>query len=128
MISHYLGKTLLAVALLHFVLQGQIIPGISGLATFAYQSPVMKRTSFLVLILDHLVFIEPFNFSHFGISGWGISLDYYDIECFALETEIILLFLRLYPSTAFLTLFLTYQHYSISSKGFLPTVVDIMVI
>ena len=88
---------------------------------------MMKRTSFLVLILDHLVFIEPFNFSHFGISGWGISLDYYDSEWFALETEI-LLFLRPHPSTAFLTLFLTYQRYFISSKGFLPTVVDIMVI
>ena len=29
--------------------------------------------------------IEPFNFSVFGISGWGIVLDYCDIEWFALE-------------------------------------------
>jgi len=35
--------------------------------------------------------------------------------------------LRLYPSTAFQTL-VDYDGYSISSKGFLPTVVDIMVI
>ena len=54
------------------------------------------------------VFIEPFNFSFFGITGWGIDLDYCDTERFALETtEIILLFLRLHPSTSFQTLLLT---------------------
>ena len=54
------------------------------------------------------VFIEPFNFSFFSIIGQGIDLDYCDIEWFALETtEIILLFLRLRPSTAFQTLLLT---------------------
>ena len=37
----------------------------------------------------------------------GIDLDYSDIELFALETEIILSFLRLHPSTAFRTLLLT---------------------
>ena len=42
-------------------------------------------------------------------------------------TEIVLLFLRLHLSSAFWTLFLT-EGYSICSKGFLPTVVDIMVI
>ena len=43
------------------------------------------------------------------------------------RTELILSFLRLRPSTAFWTL-VDYDGYSISSKGFLPTVVDIMVI
>ena len=33
------------------------------------------------------VAIEPFNFSFFGISDWGIDLDYCDIEWFALETN-----------------------------------------
>ena len=33
----------------------------------------------------HIFFIEPFNFSFFSISGWGIDLDYYDNEWFALE-------------------------------------------
>ena len=42
-------------------------------------------------------------------------------------TEIILSFLRLHPRTAFQTL-TDYEGYSISSKGFLPTVIDIMVI
>ena len=43
------------------------------------------------------------------------------------QTEIILLFLILYPGTAFQTL-VEYEGYSIFSKRFLPTVVDIMVI
>ena len=42
-------------------------------------------------------------------------------------TEIILSFLRLHPSTAFRTL-VDHDGYSVSSKGFLPTVIDIMVI
>ena len=43
------------------------------------------------------------------------------------QTETILSFLKLDPSTAVWTL-VDYDGYSISSKGFLPTVVDIMVI
>ena len=68
--------------------------------------------------------IEPFNFRFFGITRWGIDLDYCDTEWFALEMkEIILSFLRLHRSMTFWTLF----DYSIS-KGFLPTVVDIVAI
>ena len=54
--------------------------------------------------------MEVFNFSSFSITGWGIDLDYHDVEWFGLpwkQTEIILSFLRLYPSTAFWTLLLT---------------------
>ena len=58
--------------------------------------------------------IEPFNFSFFGITGWGIDLDYCDIECLNVilnflpckQTVIILSFLRLHPNTAFQTLLL----------------------
>ena len=47
---------------------------------------MMKRTSFLVSVLEGLVgLLEPFNLSFFSISGWGIDLDYCDIEWFALE-------------------------------------------
>ena len=47
---------------------------------------MMKRTSFLVLVLEGLVgIIELFNFSFFSITVQGIDLDYWDIECFALE-------------------------------------------
>ena len=31
--------------------------------------------------------MKSFNFSSFGISGWGIDLEYCDIELFALETN-----------------------------------------
>ena len=70
---------------------------------------MMKRTSFLVLVLEGLVGLhEPFNFGFFGISGWGIDLDYCDIECFVLEMNRDLsVILRLHPSTAFRTLSLT---------------------
>ena len=39
---------------------------------------------FLVLILEGLVCLIIELFSFFGISGWGIDLDYCDIEWFAL--------------------------------------------
>ena len=42
-------------------------------------------------------------------------------------TEIILSFLRLHPSTAISDSLVDYEGYSISSKGFLPTVADMMV-
>ena len=39
-----------------------------------------------MLVLKGLVgLLEPFNFSFFSITGWGIGLDYCDIEWFALE-------------------------------------------
>ena len=62
-----------------------------------------------MLVLEGLVGLhEPFNFSFFGISGWGIDLDYCDIDGLPWKrTEIILSFLRLHPSTAFGTLLLT---------------------
>ena len=58
----------------------------------------------------------------------GIDLDYRDTEWFPFkQTEIILSFLRLHPSTTFRSL-VDYDGCSISSKGLLPTRVDIMVI
>ena len=63
-----------------------------------------------------------------SITGQGIDLDYCVIEGLPWKrTEIILSFLRLHPSTLFQTL-IYYDGHSISSKGFLPTVVDIMAI
>ena len=53
-----LGKTVLAFALLHFVLQSQtcLLFQISlDFLLFAFLSPVMKRTSFLVLVLEGFV-------------------------------------------------------------------------
>ena len=31
--------------------------------------------------------MKPFSFIFFGVSGWGIDLDYCDVEWFALETN-----------------------------------------
>ena len=70
-----------------------------------------------------------FNFSFFSITCWEIGLDYCDIEWFALE-------MNRDHSTVFeiaskyciSNSFVDHDGYSISSKGFLPIVVDIMVI
>ena len=43
------------------------------------------------------------------------------------QAEIILSFLRLHPGTVFQTL-VDYEGYSISSNGFLPMTVDIMLV
>ena len=70
-----------------------------------------------------------FNFSFFSVTCWEIGLDYCDIEWFALE-------MNRDHSTVFeiaskyciSNSFVDHDGYSISSKGFLPIVVDIMVI
>ena len=70
-----------------------------------------------------------FNFSLFGINGWGIDLDYCDIEWFALETNRDHSFVFEIASKYCISdSFADYDGYSISSKGYLPRVVDIMVI
>ena len=75
------------------------------------------------------VFIELFNFSFFSITGRGIDLNYRDIEWFALETnrDHSVIF-EIASKYCISDSFVDYDGYSISSKGFLPTVVDIMVI
>ena len=72
---------------------------------------------------------RTFNFSFFSVTGCGIDLDYHDIEWFALEMN------RDHPvifeiasKYCILDSFVDYDGYSISSKGFLSTAVDIMVI
>ena len=62
------------------------------------------------------------------ITGWGIDLDYGGIEWFALEMNrdhsVVFEIASKYCS---LDSFVDHDGYSISSKGFLPTLVDIMV-
>ena len=60
-----------------------VTPGISLLPIFAFKSPMMKRTSFLMLVLEGLVSLHNF----FSISGQGIDLVDCDIEYFALKTN-----------------------------------------
>ena len=94
----------------------------------------MKRTSFLGvssrrLELTELELTEPFSFSFFSITGQGTNLDYCDIEWFALETN------RDHPVVFEIASkycisdsFVDHDGYSNSYEGFLPAVVDIMVI
>ena len=94
----------------------------------------MKRISFFgVLVLKGLGglhrTIQLCFFSVIGFIGWGIDLDYCDIEWFASE-------MNRDPSVVFEIAskycisdsFVDHDGYSISSEGFLPAEVDIMVI
>ena len=69
------------------------------------------------------VFIELINFSFFSISGSGIDLNYCNVEWLALETKHHSVIFEVAPKH-----FISDSCYSISSMGFMPTVVDIMVI
>ena len=76
-----------------------------------------------------MVFIESFNFSFFTITGWYIDLKFCDIEWFTLETNREnFVTLEIASKYCISDSFVDYDDYSISSKGFLPTVVDTMVI
>ena len=76
-----------------------------------------------------LVFIEPFNFSFLSITGTGIDLDFCDIEWFALEmNKDHSVVFEIASKYCISDSFVDYDGYSISSKGFLPRVVDKMVI
>ena len=83
-----------------------------------------------MLVLEGLVGLHrTVQFQIFSITGWGIDLDYCDIEWFALETNrdhsVIFEIASKYCISDSLV---DHDGYSISSKGVLPTVVDIMVI
>ena len=70
--------------------------------------------------------IEPSNFSLLGITVWGINLDYCNIEWFTLEMSKNSVIFETAPKYCISDSFVDYEDCFISSKGFLPTVVDIM--
>ena len=73
--------------------------------------------------------MELFNLSFFSITGQGIDLDYCDIEWFALEmNRDRSVYFEIASKYCISDSFVDYNGYSISSKGFLPTVVGRMVI
>ena len=83
-----------------------------------------------MLVLKGLVGLHrTIQLSFFSVTGWGIDLDYCDIEWFALETnrDHSVIF-EIASKYCISDSFVNYDGYSISSKGFLPTIVDIMVI
>ena len=90
----------------------------------------MKRTSFWgVRSKRSYRSSYRFNFSFFSVTGWGLDLDYCDIGWFALETnrDHSVIF-EIASKYCILDSSVDYDGYSISCKGFLATVVAIMVI
>ena len=90
----------------------------------------MKGHLFWVLVLKSLVGLHrTVQLSFFSITGRGIDLDYCDIEWFSLEMNrrhsVIFEIASKYCVS---DSFVDHDGYSISSEGFLPSVVDIMVI
>ena len=106
---------------------------------------------FLMLLLEDLVSLHKTDQLLSGIIDWGINLDYCDIEWLGLETNRIkqiepnktnqiksnqnkteqtnhsVIFETL-PKYCISDSFVNCKGYFISSKGFFPTVVDVMVI
>ena len=83
-----------------------------------------------MLVLEGLVGLHrTVQFQLFSFTGWGLDLDYCDTEWFALEMnrDHSVIF-ETAPKYCISDSFVDSDGYSISSKGFLPTVVDIMVI
>ena len=90
----------------------------------------MKRTSFWGVTSKRSYSLhKTVQLQFFRVTGWGIDLDYRDVEWFALETKrdhsVIFETASKY---CILDSFVDHDGYSISSEGFLPTVVDIMVL
>ena len=83
-----------------------------------------------MLVLKGLVgFHGTIQLQVFSITGWGIGLDYHDMEWFALEMnrDHSVIF-EIASKYCISDSFVDHEGYSISFKGFLPTVVNTMVI
>ena len=113
---HSLGKTLLAFALLHCVVQGQICQSLHvSLEFLLLHSRLLwwKRLLFWVFILEGPVgfhrTIQMHLLQHFWL-GHSLGLLWYHMVCLGNE-EFILSSLRLDPSNSFLTL-VDYEGYS----------------
>ena len=130
---HSLGKTLLAFALLHSILQGQIcllLQVFLDFLTFAFQSPIMKRTSFLGVSSKGLVglhrTVQLQLLQHYW-QGHRLGLPCYWMVCLGNEQKSFCHF-EIASKYCISDSFVDCDGYSISSKGFLHTVVDIMVV
>ena len=82
-----------------------------------------------MLVLEGVGLHRTIHFSFFSVTGWGIGLDYCDIEWFALEmNRDHSVGFEIASKYCLSDSFVDLDGYSISAKGILPTVVDIMVI
>ena len=81
---------------------------------------MMKRTPILGVSSRSLIGLHK-TVQLLDISGWGIDLEYFDIELFALEmNQNHSVIFEIAPRYCILDSFVDYEVYSISSKGFLP--------
>ena len=106
-----------------------VTPGVSWLPTFVFQSSIMKRTSFWVLILDGLIdlhrTIQLQLLQHYWL-GHRLGLLWYWLAL-EMNRDHSVVF-EIASKYCISDSFVDYDGYSISSKGFLPTVVDIIFI
>jgi len=128
---HSLGKTLLALALLHFVLQGQTCLLLQVSPDFIPLHSISlwwKEYLKLITVLEGLAGLHrTVPLQLLQCYWWGIDLDYCDTEWFALETNrdhCVIFEIEL--KYCILDSFVDYEDYSISSKAFVPTGVDLM--
>ena len=130
---HFLGNTLLVFALLHSAFQGQICLLLQVFLDFILLHSSLlewKGHLFWVLLLKDLVGLhKTVQLQLLQCYWWGIDLHYCNIEWFGLETNrnhsvIFEIAFKYCISDTFVD----YDGYSISSKGFLPIVVDTLVI
>ena len=128
-----LGKTVLAFALFHFVFQVQICLLLQVFLDFLllHYSPLSwKGHLFWLFVLDGLVglhrTVKLQLLQHYW-SGHRLGLSWYWLFCLGNEERSFCRF-EIASKYCISDSFVDYNGYSISSKGFLPTVVDIMVI
>ena len=130
---HFLGRTLLAFALLHSILQCQICLSLQVFLDFLllHSSPLWwKGHLFWVLVLAGLVGLHrtiQFQLLQHYWLGHRLGLPWYWMVCLGNEQRSFCHFWDCIQVLHFGP-FYDYDGYSISSKGFFPTVVDIMVI
>ena len=108
-----------------------VTPGLSWLPTFAFQAPYWKKKYiFWVLVLEGLVSLHSIVqiqlLQHYWL-GHRLVLPWYWIVCLGNEQRSSCHF-EIAPKYCISDYFIDYDGNSISSKGFVPTVVDIMVI
>jgi len=128
-----LGKTLLAFALLHSIFQGQICLLLQVFLDFLllHSSPLQWKGHLVeVLVLKGFICLHR-TIQHQLLQcywlGHTFGLLWYWLVCLGNEQRSSVIF-EIASKYCILDSFVDHDGYSISSKGFLPTVVDIMVI
>ena len=132
--EHSLDKILLALALLHLYSKTKLAcSAISWLSTFVFQSPHAKDIFFFFLVLDFEGLLGLWRTSQLQLLwplslGHGLEIQWCWMVCHGSELRS---FCHLWDCTQVYCIsdsFVDYESYSLSSKGFLPTVGDIMAI